>query len=357
VFEYFEHPFYRFPLQITANSAPVAAVPGNTVTQTLTASAASVVYFQPGKRVLYPDGTNAVIDAISGTTVTVRSWANKALPAVVNGDILQDMDYAGVDGSTRFMGLDRLPIIRRYNYVQKMGPRGIKFDRYEKQKLLNTQMIPYMKTLQLEEARQLNLTMHANIWQSQLGESNLNAPGERFKAMQGIDDAMATAGAPIQDTTLSALKDDFEFLGSATDWGGYGQMRYLIGSPRLLSQLSQQYKWERTRFTALDGQVKLDLEKISFAGMDFGILPMPTFNANGLFGNAKQNQLYCIFLDNISLVDFKGIPMFEMGLKTLSRSNASPGGYHDYEIEYYQANCSLKINNPASFFRLNVLGL
>lgn len=357
VMEYGEIPFFRFPLVAANSPSAVASVPGSTVTQDITATATSVIYFQPGKRLFYPDGSNGIIDAISGTTVTVRSLANKGLPAVTAGQTLADGDYAGADGMTRFLGLDRLPTIRRYNYLQLIGPRAVKWDRLERTEMENNQMFDYIQQDSLERARQLALTLHGQIWQSQRGESALNSPGEKFKTMQGIDDAMLTAGAPVQDVSVSALKDTFEFLAQATDWQGYGQMRFLVGSPRLLTTLSNQYKWEKTRFTAMDGTVKLDLDKISFSGMDFGFMPMPTWNSTGLFGSAYQNRLYCINWDNVSLVGMKGRPMFEYGLKTLSRTNATPGSEKDYEITYSQAACTLKINNPASFFRLNVLGL
>lgn len=357
-FEYFEQPFMRFPLVIDANAAAVAASVGNTVSATYTVTATSLIYYGAGSVVYFPDGTNGLITAVpTTTTVTIQSLANKGLPAVTAGQTLADGGIQGADGQDRFMFHRRLPVIRRHNYFTKIGPETQKWDRIERAKVQNTQYFNYIEENNNAIRQHLMFSCHNSIWVRQRGEGALNAPNEKYKSFQGLHDAMVTAGAPIVSVSVSALKDTFMFLGQATDFGGFGEMRTLCGSPRILTELGQQLKWEHTRYKNEDMQLKLDVEGISFSGMQFTMQQYPTWNSTGAFPAAYQNRIYCINWNNVSMVSMRGIPMFEYDLRTLSRSNGSPGSEKDYEIAGCQAFFSLKINNPANFFCIEVTGL
>jgi hypothetical protein len=347
-FTYLEKTFGRSPVTVTANALAVAAIPGSSVQQTYTVSAASLDNISLNMKVVFPDNTQGVVVAINpaGPSITVESYTDLGLPAVTAPATLSVQSTVRADGMDRFDTYQRMNTIERYNFVQ-FFLRADRWGRVELQKWKNTGKTDYLVKNTKERIDQLRFDIFATFINGVRGELRL-ANGELAKAMGGIYPTMVAAGSANAASTVAALPATFEALADQTNFKAEGETRFIIGTQRVLHELAKSYKVAGLRYTPNDMVANLGLEQYVFGGMKFVPVPCELLKENSIFPADFASKLIVVDMESITPKIMQGIPAVEMG-DTLGMPTRE--GFVD---SWVGGQLSIEFNNPQGGFWIDV---
>lgn len=347
-FEYLENTFGRSPIEASAISAAVVAVPGAHVTQTITLTAGSLNYVTPDLIIVYPDGSHGVIASIAGNVITVNSLTGSGLPAVAVGDIFAIQSTIVADGMDYFSNYERMETVTRYNYIQ-FFLRAKRWARIELQKYLNAGTTNYVQKDKMEKLKQLRIDLFNSFWNGQRGEYTISN-GYVAKAMGGIYPTMINASAAVGNPTLAGLQASFETYAFQTNHKKEGAARFIYGTDEMLNEFSKIYKQPGLRYEPNNEIANLKLKRIELGSMNFVLVPCELWREESCFESSWARRIIVLDQDTVRPVKMKGIPALEMG----ETDNMKKGSRENFTDWWVAAQLSIEFNNPVASFILDV---
>lgn len=342
-FFYQEMGYGRNPLQATANVAG-AAYPATQVIPVASTDDITVDTI-----IVYPNNAKGNVTAVvAGTSITVTPYTGGAVPAVTAGDVLANHSPVEADAQTGISQYFRSETIERFNYVQMF----VKARRYGKMELFK-----YMKAgttsnyLALDRKRllqQFRTDLSNAFWNGERGEVTL-ANGTVAKTCGGIFPLMLAAGSPSTITPVATLPGAVEDIALSTEFGEYGQTRFLYGTNRRLNDLSQAYKAPLTRYAPNDMVARMNLNMISIGSSNIVLVPYNRFQSDASFPASWADRL--ILLDHDCLTP-KHCFGEEMG-DTLARQNG--GTLDNYTDSWVSSTFSIEFNNPLACGYIDII--
>jgi hypothetical protein len=348
-FEYLETGFGRNALTVLVGAALVAASAGAQVTQTVTLDAASLEYASIDLLVTYPDGTEGVIQDITGAVATIGSRTNVGLSAIGVADTFSVRSTIEGDGMDTFSVYQRTETITRYNYVQ-FFMRAKRWAKVELQKYINQGTTNYIDVDKKQKMKQLRIDLFASYFNGHRGEYQI-ANGIIAKSMGGIFPSMQAAGSLSANPTLAGLQSAFEKLAFATNFKAEGGTRFIYGSDEMLYEFSKIYKQPGLRYEPNNETANLKLKRIEIGTQNWVLVPCELFRENSVFPDSWKNKLLFLDVESIRSVKMKGLPTYEMGATLDRRNNGTRENYQDW---YCGAQFSLEFNNPLGCFSIDV---
>lgn len=350
-FEYLEKTFGRTALVATGNVSGVSAVPGSVVSQVIPMSQNSVNHLSVSTVICYPDNTKAVVKSISGLNVTVESYSNLGLSAVVTDDVFSQIFPGAADAMDHFDNYSRLETITRYNYVQLML-RARRWGRIELQKYINAGTTNYLESDKAEVMRQSRTDMFTSFFNGLRGEFRI-ANNQPAKSMGGIFPTMVAAGSMSANPSLAGLIPAFKALAFATNFKKEGATRMIYGTQEVLHDLSKVWKDPAVRYAPNDSIASMDLEQYKFGGMKFVPVPCELFREQSCFPKDWGKRLLVIDQESISPVKMRGIPGIDMG-ETLDRKSGGGGTRETFKDFWIEGHLSQRFNNPLGSFWIDL---
>ena len=315
------------------------AVSGAAAAQTVTVS--NTDFIAVDTIVVYPDNTKGIVTAVNtaASTIDVATYSGGAnLTAVAIGDsfaVLSPVEADGMDSISQYFRIDT---VEKHNFVQ-MLVKAIRFGKMELYKYQNAGTTSNYLSMQKQRMlQQFRIDMSNVLWNGTQGEVTL-ANGMKAKTTGGLFPIMVAAGSPSSSTTIASLPQAVEQLALDTEFKALGHVRFLYATPRMLHNLSQEYKRTLTRYAPDDEVAKLDLKAIDMGSSKIVFVPMKRFEEPSCFPSVWANRL--ILLDQESVSCVRVFPD-EMG-ETLNREDGSLNNFTDYWIS---TTMGVQFNNP-----------
>jgi hypothetical protein len=355
VFTYMEKTFGRTAIKATATTNAGA-------TSAISVTSGTEVYATPGKIIVFPDNTKAIVATTSAGTVNVRKLTSSSanLPAVAVNDYFSIQGSLIADGMNFLMHYDRMSKVERYNYIQMME-RDKRWTRLEIQKFANLGTTDYFALDKQEQLQLLLQDMFCSFWNGQRGEAEVIIPGSTgplyYKAltMGGIYPLMVAAScANSSGVTSATLKEVFEALCFQTNYKSDGGVRFIFAQDALLYELSKSFKEVGLRYAPNDKIADLNLTEYRIGSMRFVPVGTELFKEISMFPATWKNRIFVLDLDTIQPVCMKGYQPIETGETNPKGVN---GSIQDYTEWWIQGNLSLQFNNPLSSFYIDTTGI
>jgi hypothetical protein len=340
-FFYQEAGYGRNPIQ--ANAVSVAATHPATTAVTI-ASAEDVSL---DTVVAFPNNAKGTVTAIVGNVITITPMTGGTVPALAVGELLSNHGPVEADAARDIKQYFRLTTIERHNYVQMF----VKARRYGKMELFKHQQAGttsnYLQLDRMRMLQQFRIDLSNAFWNGERGEVTLSN-GTKAKTCGGVYPLMLAAGSMQVSTPVATLPDAIEDAALSTEFGDYGQTRFLCGTPRRILDVSKAYKSSLTRYTPNDKIADLSIDMIKIGSSNIVLVPMKRFEDTASFPANWKDKLF--------LLDYNCIqPVHcfteEMG-DTLDRSRGSLNNYTD---SWVSATFSMKFNNPLACAIINVV--
>jgi len=351
-FYYHEMGFGRDPIISDAIGAPIAA--GSTqVIPILNKDNVSKDMI-----VIYPDNSRGTITSVTptgtGANIQISAPTGETLPAVPSGAIgslvlayLSPVEADGMDSISNYV---RYNTIERSNYVQ-MIIKAMRFGRMELQKYVNTGTLDNYLDMQRKRMwQQFRISLSNVYWNGKKGEVLL-ANGMKAKTAGGIYPIMQEAGSAHSSASLATVDGALEELALSTEYGDFGQTRFLYGTPTAIHYISQQYKRDLTRYTPNDNMAKLSLQGVDIGSSKIVFVPMKRFEEPSCFPASFRSRLF--LLDQNSIDPVYVFPD-KMG-DTLNRRNQ--GTLQNFTDSWISATHSIEFNNPLASGILDITNL
>ena len=337
--------YQRQPVIVTvdaAQGAPDASVV-YTVADTTTIAVNSIVTFH--------DNTKGVVVAIvANTSVTVSPLTGEFLPAITAA-IPEEAclaNHSGVeaDKTSEFARHCKVSTVEKYNYIQLLS-KAICYGEVEMFKLKNAAATNNFLEMERNNMfRQIRIDASNIFWNGTRGQVTL-ANGQVAKTTGGVVPTMADAQSPTVAATLgddASIRTAVADLALATEFGDYGDVRFLFATPAITLAISQAYKSfgsEGTvRYAPNDDIAKLMLTEINLGSTRVVLIPFSRFNDKASFPASFQNTAYLLDLKNINLKQMWG-----------ERSGETPdhrgNGYrNNWKEIWVDMNIGVQFNNP-----------
>lgn len=331
--EFFEMGFGREPIIATA------AVGGGGVSQVVPVVAISDITVD--MVLIYPNNQKATVTSIdkAALTITVTAMTGQTLPAIVINDSFANLAPIEADGANSISQYFRASTIRRFNFIQMMV-KAQRFGRMELYKYKNagntSNYLTMSKQRLLQQAR---IDLSNSLWNGERGEVTL-ANGQKAKTTGGIFPTMQAAGSPNVTTTVANLPAALEELALDTEFKAYGATRFLYATPRLIHNLSQQYKRSLTRYEPNDDMAKLGLKGVDMASSMIVFVPMKRFEEPSCFPAAWGNRLLLVDQESITIKQTWGEEMGE------TESRTDGGNLQNYVDYWISGTFGVEFSNP-----------
>lgn len=348
-----EAPWARVPATVvTGASAQSAGTNTQVQTQNIVITEADTQRFRPDRMVVYPDGTIGVVTAIndSTNTITVTSQYGQGLPLIATGEFLTDGGVQGADGQDRVAMLDKLTTLVFESFLEKVGPRTIKWDEIALQKAQNLAQTNYLQEEKRTVEEQLMTDFAQRVWLMKGGKYLLSANNEVGKHMHGIIPTMNERGSAFLTATSATVWDVLTEAVFNTNHTAKGGERLVFGTPRALHYLNLKEKGDLVRYAPNDKVRDLDLSAYKFGSHTLVPVEVQLWQDAGTFPELYRDRLVVIDPGNIKLLQMKGIPMtwrHTMG-------NRHQGHIFDYILMLYQAFGGVKLTNAPAHFAVDV---
>lgn len=345
-FFYQEMGYQRSPLTATGTALGVSWP----ATQTFTIS--NIADIATDFIIIYPDNTKANVVAINTTTgaITVQPNTNGSVPAVAVSDefaILSSVEADGIDGFANYF---RASIIERYQYIQQFS-KAIRYGRTELYKMQNAGTTKNFLSMERKMMlKNFRLEMSNAFWNGERGETTTANGNRPAKLTGGIFPAMVAAGAPNVTAPVSMIGAAVEDIALNSEFGDFGETRFLYGRNRAILEVGKYYKDEKTRYTPDNKIADLGLDMVNIGSTKIILVPFERFADRSSFPSSFANRLVLVDPKNIKLREMWG---FEAG-DTLQRKDGIPKTYGEY---YLSGNFGVEFNNPLACGYVDVTGL
>lgn len=293
--------------------------------------------------VTYPDNTKATVIAKTSTTITVRALSWETLPLIPISSagtfVLSNHSPLEADGQNDIKKYSRFTTIERTNYIQFLV-EAQRYGRVEMLKYQNAGTFDNWLTLQKKNMyTQHRVSLSNCLWNGTQGEATLSN-GEKAKTTGGLYPMMLQAGSSNSSVTLVNAPAALEELALDTEFGEFGETRFLYAAPKAIHYLSKQYKSSLTRYTPNDMVAKLELSSIDMGSSRIVFVPVRLFQEQSCFPTHFRNKMFLV--DQNSLQPVHMIPE-EMG-STLDRRNN--GTLQNYVDDWISSSIGFEYRNP-----------
>lgn len=255
-------------LVASANVAAVVAVPGASVTQTISIADLSIPVLAIGIKVVYPNNQTGVTTAVVRTpgagSVTVRSMIGEGLPAVTSGQQLANHGSVGGDDQYGFDNFYTSDYVR-YSNIMEMFYDAERWGEAQLIQLQNTQQVNFIQQQKQDLNFRAMARNEATFW---LGQYGMNViPPNQFFAGSGYQ-ATYTRGV-LQHLTADGVTTTTVTPGSAMD--NIRQVIYdlsdmaktknwmLYGTSESLGKVGMAERSERIRYSPTDTVVNTEV--------------------------------------------------------------------------------------------------
>jgi hypothetical protein len=252
----------------------------------------------------------------------------------------------------QFFHFDRQNTLDRYNYIQ-LFQRNSRWGEMELRKMQNNATTDYLSYDKNAKLEQLRVDLFSTWLNGTRGEATLTMSGGTFlpaKMMGGVYPTMISAGCPSTSVTIAGLPAAFETFAFQTNWLSKGKTRMILGTDESLHEISKQLK-NPIQYTPNDKVANLDIQKWQMGTMEFVPLACPLMGDSTILPEAFANRIIVVDMDTMFPVKFKGMPHIEMG-QTDPLQKGSRETFTDWWVK---AQFSMKYNNPAAGFVINIL--
>lgn len=343
-FEYAEFGYGREALVVTAG-AGAAVYPA---TQTITVSDTSNI--SKDTIIVYPNNSKGTVLSVDTTLsqIVVSPMTNLSVPAVVANDLLNNLSPVERDAADTISQYFRIEPTKRYNYVQ-MFVKALRFGRMELWKLDRAATYSnYLMQLKKRFYQQFRIDLSNAYWNGERGEVTL-ADGTKAKTMGGVYPLMLAAGSPVVTTSVANMDAALEDLALNTEYGDYGDTRFLFGTPRYILYLSKVYKSSLTRYSPENDMAKLGLNGVDIGSSKIVFVPYKRFEDTASFPVSWQKMLFLMDQNNIMPAQCWG----ESSGDTLPRQNG--GTRENYVDSWIETTFSCEFVNPVGCGIMKVL--
>ncbi len=336
--EYQEMGYQREPIEATATAAAATWPATQTVTVASTDNSAKDLI------VVYPTNEKGTITGIDkgALTITVTPMTGLSVPAVAVADKLTNHSPVEGDSKEGFSNYFRATTVERYNYVMMIS-KAMRFGRMELAKYMRAGTTSdYLAKNRSAMFGQTRIDISNNLWNGERGEVTLE-DGTKAKTAGGMYPLMVAAGSPNATATNATLREAFEDILLQTEYGDYGEEKFIFLDNKHHLALSKLYKDEKIRYRPEgDMTTNLVLDAVSIGSSLAVFVPMHRLADDASFPSA--------FADRIFITDPKSLRRCQVfGERSGEIDDRSSGAAKNYKEMFVDLTFSLKINNPLAF--------
>lgn len=294
-------------------------------------------------------------NGLNGTDIVVRCQTGSGVfgaGEVVAGDVLSLQSAIIGDGMDRFFHFERADTLDRYNYIQ-LFQRNSRWGQVELLEMQNNATTDYLNYDKNQKLEQLRVDLFSTWLNGTRGEATLTMAGGTYlpaKMMGGVVPTMIAAGCPSTSVTIAGLPAAFETYAFATNWLSKGKTRMILGTDESLYEISKQLK-NPIQYTPNDKVASLNINKWEMGTMEFVPLACPLMGDSTILPEEFANKVIVLDMDTMTPVKLKGLPHIEMG----QTKDLQEGSRETFKDWWVKANFSMKYNNPAAGFIINIL--
>lgn len=335
-FSYMESQYAREPVIVAS------AYAGGGSSAVITVSPASMEAVSIDTVLVFPNNQKGTVTAVNPITnqLTINCQTGQTMPAFNLGDSIGNLSSVEMDGANTISQYFRLNVIERYNFVQQFV-KAIRFGEVEMFKYMKAGTTNYIAENRFEMENQFRIDLSNAFWNGTMGEVTL-ASGGKAKTMGGIFPTMQEAGSYSVLSSAANLQAAVEDLALNTEYGPYGQTRFLYATPKWLLALSKLYRSPLQRYLVGDTKAELSFEGINMGSTKILFVPMKRFESNADFPAAFANRMILLNHDTIK-------PCSMIGERKGNTANRATGGtYNKFVDEWMDATFSIKFNNPSA---------
>ena len=348
-FFYHEMGFGRDPIMVNTTTGIAAGV-----TQTIPIVNPSSV--TKDTIIIYADNTRGNVQSVNLATsqIVVQAETNATLSAIPAGGpgayTFANLSAVEADAATGISQYFRANTVERCNFVQSV----IKAQRWGKMELEKYKNAGTLSNfLEMNKKRlyeQFRIDLSNIYWNGNMAEVTL-ASGDKAKTAGGVFPIMQQNGSPNAAVTLSNAPAALEELALDTEFGVYGQTRFVYGTPRVIHYVSKQYKDQLVRYRPEDDEVFTNIKKIDIGSSKLVFIPIKRFEEPSCFPSTWRSRLILLDQENIQPVYF--LPE-EMG-ETLARTHM--GTLNNFTDHWIFATFSIEFYNPLACGWLDITNL
>lgn len=294
------------PAQV--KTATIAVAPGGvgvSVPQTIPIEDISIPGLAKGLNVIYPDGTQGTITAVSRTpgaaSITVASFFGLGLSAVAVGDLMPLHSNAAADGTYGYDNFYTSDTVR-YSNIIEMTYEACRYDRAQYEQVMRQQMVPFVDQQRKEMVYRFGAANEARLWLGNYGYGPMglesffnNGTANRATHSRGILQSMAADGVITQNTTAATCVADIKqgmmdaSLLANTD-------KFLVfGISDNLEAMAVAERSTRTRYAPGDTTVSTDVIEYKFAnGLSFTPVAVNAWKDTSYYGTIMRNKIIVI---------------------------------------------------------------
>lgn len=300
------------------------------------------------------DNSGGIVKSVNpgNSTITVDAFTGAILPAVNIGDLFAVNSTIDPDGTTTIAPTYRLNTVTRFNYIQSISVK----QRFGEVELLKYQMQGNTKNYLMEQKKRLAFQFKVSksnaFWNGQRGEAT-SAENIPTKLMGGVDYFMSNYGSPSVSVSMANLSAAFEDLIFQTEYGAYGNRRFVFAPPRIINAVSLVYKRNLIRYAPKNDKIaQLELDEIDLGSTSVVFVPMKRFEDQASFPAAQnfKNRLYCLDLKAIT-------PVINFGDRVGDTLNRNNGSLNRYTDNFMDGSMGGQFNNPKSHFKMTITGI
>lgn len=293
--------------------------------------------------VTYPDNTKGTVTAKTATTITITALSWETLPLIpisaAGTFVLSNHSPLEADGANDIKKYSRFSTVERLNYIQFLV-EAQRYGKIEMMKYKANGTFDNWLTLQKKNMyTQHRVSLSNCLWNGTRGEATLSN-GEKAKTTGGLYPMMLEAGSSNSSVTLVNTPAALEELALDTEFGDFGETRFLYAAPKAIHYLSKQYKSSLTRYTPNDMVAKLELSSIDMGSSRIVFVPVRLFQEQSCFPTHFRNKMFLV--DQKSLQPVHMTPE-EMG-STLDRKNN--GTLQNYADDWISSSIGFEYVNP-----------
>lgn len=295
------------PAQVKTITAAVAAGGvGVSVTQTIPIEDISIPALAAGLNIAYPDGTTAVISAVSRTpgaaSITVASYYNVGLSAVAVGDLMPLLSNATGDGVYNPYENFYTSDTQRYSNIIEATYEACRYDRAQYAQIMRQEMVPFVDQQRKEMMWRFGAANEARLWLQNYGYGPIpansffnNGTGASVTHSRGILQSMAADGVVTQNTTAATAAADIK-QGMMDASLFAGTKRFLaFGITDNLEAMAVAERSYRTRYAPGDTTVNTDVIEYKYGnGLSVTPVAVDAWKNTSYFGTIMRNKIIVI---------------------------------------------------------------
>lgn len=333
-----EKPWIHVPLVVRANVVATAASAGDVVTQTLPITDGSWSYVSIGDKIVYPDGTNAIVTAKGGSagsyTLTVSSLESDGIPAATANQEIRNHGPMYADGYSTLNSTAMPEYITHSNILENSVSRVARFDRLQKQELKNLGRVDMVADTIKDIYTAMMTAWQARTIMSQYGRTFMPDGVSTTTFTSGLLEQQSQAGVAVQSvTTAQALDAAREIIfDTALNTGG---KKVALGTRRNLQAIGATQKADKVRYTPEDKRWNMDIYEYDFFGHSLVAVPCDQWSDRGLYGSQLENDILILNEDDIEVNYMEGIPMISRK-HVLQNVDDDPSNLLNFNAVWYE---------------------